>query len=96
MVSVISTGTCARRMGTALRQAVERRRAPAPPEWKVVTMKGRLFADRSRHAVAGAELQVPEIGVLRGTCPRMTWCNASKQTSGSMWPIVLRAFTAAG
>ena len=31
-----------------------------------------------------------------GTRPGSTWCKAAYTTSSSMWPMVLRAFTAAG
>ena len=79
MVSVISTGTLRTPDGKGVADRPSSvGRAPAPPEWKVVTMKGRLLPivpvmPWPAPSFRFQRLLVPSAGTLPGS----TWCRAS-------------------
>src|SRR5260370_27291856 len=102
MVSVISTGT----LRTPLGKAVADRPsslglAPVPPEWNDVTLNGVAFC-----STAGSPSTLPMPPISRtfhrqdlpsaGTPCGSACCRQPNTTSGSIWPMMLRAATGAG
>ena len=79
MVSVISTGTLRTPDGKGVADRPSRvGRAPAPPEWKVVTMKGRLLPIVPVMPWPAPSLRFHRLLVpSAGTRPGITWCSAS-------------------
>src|SRR5882757_11385883 len=76
-------------------------RAPVPPAWKLMTLKGMAFtvSDGSPPVEPGPPSanrfhrhDVPSAGTL----PPSAWCRQPNITSGSIWPVTWRAATGAG
>ena len=99
MASVISTGALRTPLGKGVADSPScRGRAPAPPEWNVVTLNAAVRLPPASVSPCPAarprfqRLDVPSAGTLSGSARwRQPWTR-----SGSMCPMVERAKTAAG